>query len=118
MNDCDSYWKEATVEILRTGYSKFYGVPGANAGKKNGMYSHGRWSTTNKPPKTKCAKCGTRQKLLYHHKNHIETDNRRSNLQVLCTACHNRHHERGNNFHGKKSKNASKKRVKNGKAYR
>lgn len=96
----------------------FYGVPGANAGNKNGMYKHGRWGKYNKPPKTSCKKCGSKTNLVYHHKNHDETDNRKSNIVVWCKKCHDQHHERGNNFHGKKSKNASKKRVKNGKAYR
>ena len=108
------------VDILP--YSKditrFYGVPGANAGKKNGMYKHGRWSTVNKPKKTRCANCGATTNLLYHHKNHNEQDNNMSNIRVLCKKCHERHHERGKNFTNKKSKNASTKRVKNGKNYR
>ena len=98
--------------------TRFYGIPGANAGKKNGMYRHGRWSTVNKPKKTKCANCGSKSNLLYHHINHNEADNNISNIRILCKTCHERHHERGNNFTGKKSKNASTKRVKNGKAYR
>lgn len=98
--------------------TKFYGIPGANAGKKNGRYLHGRWSETNKPPKTKCAKCGSTSNLLYHHKNRNEQDNKRSNIQVLCSACHNKVHMRGYNFSGKKSPMGSVKRVKNGNGYR
>ena len=107
--DCSYMFEEIT---------QFYGVPGANAGKKNGMYKHGRWGTYNKPPKTRCANCRGNKNLVYHHINHDELDNRRSNIRVLCKGCHERHHERGKNFHGKKSKNASVRRAPNGKDYK
>ena len=97
--------------------TQFYGIPGANAGKNNGMYKHGRWSTTNKPTKTRCAKCGEKTNLLYHHKNRDEKDNRRSNLVVVCKSCHEKIHKRGYNFHKKKSPMASKRRAPNGRNY-
>lgn len=108
MTDASSYFNDIT---------KFYGIPGANAGKKNGRYKHGRWSTVNKPPKTKCAKCSNTTNLLYHHKNFDETDNAKSNIQVLCKTCHERLHERGYNFRKKKAPNHSRKRVPNGNNY-
>lgn len=106
------------IDTYSQDVTKFYGIPGANAGNKNGMYKHGRWSTTNKPPKKRCANCRGTTRLLYHHINHNELDNKRSNIRVLCKRCHERHHERGKNFTGTKSKNASTKIAPNGRKSR
>jgi hypothetical protein len=102
----DEYSKDIT---------RFYGVPGANAGKKNGMYKHGRWGLKTRIKKKKCSNCGATKNLIYHHINGDELDNKSKNIRILCRTCHERHHERGYNLQGKKAPNASKRIAPNGK---
>lgn len=104
------------ADALFKDLTQFYGVPGANAGKKNGMYKHGRWGIKKK--KTKCANCGATTNLLHHHIDHNEKNNKPSNIRVLCKRCHERHHERGYNFNRKQAPNHSRKRAPNGRDYR
>ena len=106
--------KVVKIDTYSKDITKFFGVKGANAGKKNGMYKHGRWSTANKPKKTSCRNCGAKSNLLFHHINRNELDNRKSNIRVLCKPCHERLHKRGHNFSKKKSPMASKRRAPNG----
>jgi hypothetical protein len=100
--------------------TKFYGIPGANAGKVNGMYKHGRWTKGIEEyvkKVGKCQICGSKTNLLAHHKNRDEKDNRISNIKVICKSCHEKLHKRGYNFTNKKSPMASKRRAPNGRNY-
>lgn len=40
----------------------------------------------------KCAWCKSKRHLLVHHKNHDRTNNRLSNLIIVCKSCHQKHH--------------------------
>ena len=64
-------------------------------GAENGRYIHGMASTLyrKKIKKKACAECGATENLCVHHKNGDHRDNKRSNLQVLCSPCHTSHHK-------------------------
>lgn len=66
------------------------------AGAENGRYLHGMASTIyrTKIKKKNCAECGATTALCVHHKNGNHLDNRKANLQVLCSPCHTSHHKK------------------------
>lgn len=41
-----------------------------------------------------CERCGSKQKLVRHHKDRNPRNNRRSNLEILCGDCHKEEHEK------------------------
>lgn len=73
-------------------------------GKKNHMFSHGRYAFRNYARKLKnlgvpCAVCGrdlrdcSRGMWVGHHIDHDQTNNDLTNLQMMCKPCHLKHHE-------------------------
>ena len=42
---------------------------------------------------SQCARCGSTDQLLVHHKNSDHYDNHPDNLEVLCMSCHFSHHK-------------------------
>ncbi len=78
---------------------KRLGIKAKSRGRKgteNGRYIHGLASTLyrNMVEKNSCEECGDTENLCVHHKNGNHQDNRKENLQVLCSPCHSRHHKR------------------------
>jgi len=65
-------------------------------GAENGRYLHGMASTLyrKKIDKRQCNRCGSKDQLLVHHKNGDHFDNKKANLEVLCSPCHTSHHKR------------------------
>lgn len=43
----------------------------------------------------KCERCGTEGRMLAHHKDRDQSNNRLSNGECLCQPCHNREHFTG-----------------------
>ena len=75
------------------------GIKGKSQGRKgeaNGRYVHGMASTLyrKKITKKECNRCGTKDQLLVHHKNGDHLDNKKVNLEVLCSPCHTSHHKK------------------------
>lgn len=66
------------------------------AGAENGRYLHGMASTLyrKKIDKRACNRCGSKDQLLVHHKNGDHLDNKKANLEVLCSPCHTSHHKK------------------------
>ena len=78
---------------------KRLGVKAKSRGRKgaeNGRYVHGMASTLyrKKIDKKACAECGSTRMLCVHHLNGDHLDNRKANLQVLCSPCHTSHHKK------------------------
>lgn len=71
------------------------GSGGNQWGTKNHMYKTGiglyRAKALNNLDQV-CAKCGSLERLLVHHKDHDRRNNELSNLQILCKRCHQEHH--------------------------
>jgi len=42
--------------------------------------------------KESCERCGALHRLVVHHKNKNQTDNRPENIQTLCSSCHHTVH--------------------------
>lgn len=43
--------------------------------------------------KSICARCGAKKRLAIHHRNFNHYDNRKANLRVLCSSCHQSLHK-------------------------
>jgi hypothetical protein len=50
---------------------------------------------------TACNRCGTTDKLVRHHKDENPANNVPENIEILCRACHARHHLAGKPLEGK-----------------
>lgn len=72
----DAFMEE---EINKSGYNQ--------AGKNNNNYKNGI-STYAQKKKSACEKCGSKRKLMVHHKDGNRKNNKASNLQTLCWSCH------------------------------
>lgn len=78
------------------------------AGRSNSNYSEEALHTPNFDELRRQIKCGKLQvcemcgssakKLLVHHRDESHENDQLENLEVLCTHCHNIHHQRGYNF--------------------
>ena len=85
---------------------------GALCGKKNSNYKNGRGIVINgynrlmKRSIRYCENCrldlkyATHYQWCVHHRDHDNTNNELKNLQLLCKACHQSHHEVWKNFQG------------------
>jgi transposase len=77
---------------------KRLGIPAksrSRIGHKNGRFKDGTQSTAYRAmvEKKYCNRCGTTRALVIHHIDGVHTNNVESNLEVLCSPCHSRHHK-------------------------
>lgn len=72
------------------------GRGGNQYGENNHRYKDGSTAYKKKPfrhGKSKiCERCGNTEHILVHHKDEDRTNNKLSNLEVLCKRCHQEHH--------------------------
>lgn len=70
---------------------------GSMPGETHANYKHGAYSQERvyrkMLVKDKCARCGSSDQLVIHHKNDNHYDNHPDNLEVLCSPCHSRYHK-------------------------
>src|SRR5262252_3789804 len=63
--------------------------------KQTTSAANGRYQAQYLYRAEKCERCGKVEPRLHrHHRNHIATDNRPENIEILCALCHVRHHLR------------------------
>ena len=77
---------------------KRLGIKAKSRGRKgeaNGRYIHGMASTLYRKMVNKecCSRCAATDQLLVHHKDGDHFNNKKSNLEVLCSPCHTSHHK-------------------------
>lgn len=65
------------------------------SGEANGRYVHGLTSTLYRKlvHKDRCNRCGATNQLLVHHMDGDHFNNKKANLEVLCSPCHSSHHK-------------------------
>lgn len=68
-----------------------------HSAERNPMW-RGGIQTYRRFRKSACERCGTKTKLLVHHKNENRYDNRLENLETLCRRCHQVHHDCAKNL--------------------
>lgn len=77
---------------------KRLGIKAKSQGRKgqgNGRYVHGMASTLYRKmvKKDYCNACGSVENLCVHHKDGNHLNNKKANLEVLCSPCHTSHHK-------------------------
>lgn len=90
------------------------GSGGNQKGTNNHMYKDGRgiykklYEEYYPLETNKCKICGSRRKLVIHHRNGNRNDNTKRNLIKICRSCHSRVHDLSKNFLNSRSKTRSK----------
>lgn len=81
-------------EYNYTRHLKTYERRGYNQrGENNNNWKGGIGTYRNKKESIKCERCGSKDNLLIHHRDHDRYNNETDNLECLCKRCHQIEHK-------------------------